>query len=412
MPAARVGPRLHARRGHPARPGPGLQLHARTPTTISPGVYYGGIVISGQAQVQFNPGVYSSPAAACSTRATPFSRSKSIGGTRRQPGPRPVLQHRLPELRRNVRPGSHLPAERPSPVRLPGRRRAPSVPADEWLDQAGAAGTYTLIAETRSATRWPTPRTWRRRSIRRPGTTSKSRLATIVPPIPDSGIFVRYRYGMLAGSDAAIDLEVELLKGTTIIANQVKQDIQAVAGWQVGEFELTTADLAEIGTDWTDLRLNFKATATTPGADDRGQSCAGQLGAAPDSRDRVAVLPGHDQARRSGRRGGLGDRYRAVGRPALLAGRHARPGNGDGEQSRRDDRRSGQRRHEHRRHDLCAASAREDHGQRASDAEPDVAAVQVLAWQFTVGGNGVLNMPYDPDQFFGTPQTAQKGLVE
>ena len=34
----------------------------------------------------------------------------------------------------------------------------------------------------------------------------------------------------------------------------------------VGEFELTTADRAEI-TDWTDLRLNFKATAT-PGADD------------------------------------------------------------------------------------------------------------------------------------------------
>ncbi len=46
-----------------------------------------------------------------------------------------------------------------------------------------------------------------------------------------------------------------------------------------------------------------------------------------------------------------------------------------------------------------------------STAEPDVAAVQVLAWQFQVGGNGVLNMPYDPDQFFGTPQTAQKGLV-
>ncbi len=41
-------------------------------------------------------------------------------------------------------------------------------------------------------------------------------LADIVPPIPDSGIFVRYRYGMLAGSDAAIDLEVELLKGARL----------------------------------------------------------------------------------------------------------------------------------------------------------------------------------------------------
>ena len=42
----------------------------------------------------------------------------------------------------------------------------------------------------------------------------------------------------------------------------------------------------------------------------------------------------------------------------------------------------------------------------------DVAAVQVLAWQFQVGGNGILNIPYDPDQLFGTPQTARKGLVE
>jgi hypothetical protein len=46
------------------------------------------------------------------------------------------------------------------------------------------------------------------------------------------------------------------------------------------------------------------------------------------------------------------------------------------------------------------------------ESDADVAAVQVLAWQFQVGGNGVLNMPYDPDQLFGTPQAAQKGLVE
>jgi len=51
-------------------------------------------------------------------------------------------------------------------------------------------------------------------------------------------------------------------------------------------------------------------------------------------------------------------------------------------------------------------------GKGGSEANPNVATVQVLAWQFKVTGNGYLSMPYDPDLLFGTPQSARKGLVE
>ena len=45
-------------RRYPPHPRPGLQLHVRYPSDVGPGVYYGGIVISGQAKVNFDPGIY------------------------------------------------------------------------------------------------------------------------------------------------------------------------------------------------------------------------------------------------------------------------------------------------------------------------------------------------------------------
>ncbi len=106
------------------------------------------------------------------------------------------------------------------------------MPQDEWLDQTGIAGTYSSIADpigdtTADATYLASP------INPEDGDHFEVSLGNLVPPLPDAGIFVRYRYGMLAGSDAAIDLEVELLKGATVIANQVKFDIQTVSGYQV-----------------------------------------------------------------------------------------------------------------------------------------------------------------------------------
>ena len=91
-----------------------------------------------------------------------------------------------------------------------------------WLIEANAAGTYTAIAElvgdtTADATYLASPT-----NPTAPNHFEVS-LADIVPPIPDTGIFVRYRYGKPVGSDAVIDLEVELLQGTTVIASQVQR---------------------------------------------------------------------------------------------------------------------------------------------------------------------------------------------
>jgi hypothetical protein len=36
------------------------------------------------------------------------------------------------------------------------------------------------------------------------------------------------------------------------------------------------------------------------------------------------------------------------------------------------------------------------------------ASVQIIAWQFDVGGNSTLDMPYDPSQLYQFPE---KGLV-
>ena len=257
----------------------------------------------------------------------------------------------------------------------------PSVPADEWLDQVGGAGTYTVIAEAIGDTVADT--TYLASPINpEPGDHFEVSLSDIVPPIPDSGIFVRYHYRMPAGSDAAIDLEVELLKGTTIIANQVKQNIQAVAGWQLGEFELTTADLAEIGTDWTNLRLNFKPTPDAWRGPDieptaRCVSWAQLQIPADSSRNCQGMIRLAGQADVKA----WATAIEPVDRPAVLAGRHAITATAR-RTIRRHDRRSGQRRHGHRRHDLRPRSSREDHGQWRERRRPDVAAVQVLAWQF------------------------------
>ena len=58
----------------------------RTPTTLSPGVYYGGIVISGQAQVRFNPGVYYIAGGGIQYQGNASSAFEVIGGTGGDPG--------------------------------------------------------------------------------------------------------------------------------------------------------------------------------------------------------------------------------------------------------------------------------------------------------------------------------------
>jgi hypothetical protein len=195
-----------------------------------------------------------------------------------------------------------------------------------------------------------------------------------------------------------------------VIASQSHLDIPSITPWQEGSFPLTAANLASV-TDWSDLRLNFKATST-PGADadvesdraliswaqfqipaDSSRNCQGMIRLAgqadvtawaTDIEPWAGLLMWQD--------GTLTGNGRANNPVAMINIQ----GNGAMDISGT----------------IYAPQALvKIAGNGASSADADTAAVQVLAWQFQIGGNGVLNMPYDPDQLFGTPEVARKGLV-
>lgn len=390
-------------------PGPGCSFAGNSgyPVTLDPGVYYGGIVISGQAKVQFNPGVYYLAGGGMQYQGNDESSFKVVGGTGGNPGRALFFSTGDPTY------GGTCAMDPTFPQNAPPQYASPDgdLTSDgEWLTEAGLSGTYTAIAELVGDTVADTTYLASPSNPTAPNHFEVS-LASIVPPIPDSGISVAYRYGKPVGSDAVINLEVELLQGTTVIASQLQSDIPSITAWQEGTFELTSADLAEI-TDWTDLRLNLKATSTA-GADadveaDRALVSWAQL-----------QIPENDSRHCQGmvRLAGQADvsAWATDVEPwagLLMWQDGTLDGNGRGNnpvaminiQGNGGMNISGT---------IYAPKARvEIKGNGESDADPDTAAVQVLAWQFSVGGNGVLNMPYDPDQLFGTPQPALKGLVQ
>jgi hypothetical protein len=390
-------------------PGPGCGFAGNSgyPATLNPGVYYGGIVISGQARIRFNPGVYYLAGGGLQYQGNASSSLDVIGGTGGNPGRALFFSTGDPTY------GGICALDPTFPQNAPPQYASPdgNLTSDgEWVTEAGGGGTYTSISELVGDEVADTTYLASPVNPTAPNHFEVS-LATIVPPIPDSGIFVRYRYGTPDGSDAVINLEVELLQGTTVIASRSHPDIQSITTWQEGSFELTTTDLAEIS-DWTDLRLNFKATSTA-GADadvelDRALVSWGQLQIpAIGSRHCQGMIRLAGQADVSAwatdiepwagllmwQDGTLDGNGRGTNPVAMIDVQ----GNGGMDIAGT----------------IYAPKALvKIQGNGESDADPDVAAVQVLAWQFQVGGNGVLNMPYDPDQLFGTPQSALKGLVE
>jgi hypothetical protein len=370
-------------------------------------------VISGQAQVQFNPGVYYIAGGGIQYQGNESSSFKVIGGTDGNPGRALFFSTGDPTYTGTCALDPTFPQNSPPQFALPdGDVPAPDGFDGAWLTEANTAGTYTSIADligdvTADATYLASP----------PEPADPNHfevtLSDIVPPIPDSGIFVRYRYGKAAAADAEINLEVELLQGTTVIANQLQTNIPSIAtGWLEGSFELTAAELAQI-TNWADLRINFKATTTAPGADgntdpdralvswaqlqipaDASRHCQGMIrlaGQADVEAWGTAVAPWTNLL--FWQDGTITGNGRANNPVAMIDIQ----GNGGMNISGT----------------IYAPKALvKIAGNGESTTEADTAAVQVLAWQFQIGGNGILNMPYDPDQLFGTPQNAQKGLVE
>ncbi len=386
-------------------PGPGCGFTSRTPTTLSPGVYYGGIVISGQAQVRFNPGVYYIAGGGIQYQGNTSSAFEVIGGSGGNPGRALFFSTGNPAYAGVCALDPTFPQNSPPQFALPDGNLTSD---GAWLAETTDAATFTAIAELAgNATADVT-------YIRSPAEPTgpnhfEVSLSDIVPPIPDSGLFVRYRYGKPIGSDAVINLEVELLQGTTVIASLQQSDIPTITTWQDGSFELTAADLAEI-TNWADLRLNFKATST-PGADadteldraliswaqlqvpaDESRHCQGMIRLAGNADVKAFATDIEPWAGLLMWQDGTLDGNGRANNPVAMIDIQGNGGMYIGGT-------------------IYAPKAQvKILGNGSSEA--DVAAVQVLAWQFQIGGNGVLNIPYDPDELFGTPQTARKGLVE
>lgn len=385
-------------------PGPGCSFTRASPiVTLSPGVYYGGIVVSGQAKVQLNPGVYYIAGGGIQYQGNSNSSFDVIGGTGGNPGRALFFSTGDPTYAGICALDPTFPQNSPPQFGPPDG----DLTFDgAWLTELDAPGTYTAIADlvgdaTADVTFLKSPS-----SPTAPNHFEVS-LADIVPPIPDSGIFVRYRYGKPAGSTATINLEVELLQGTTVIASKVESNIPSITPWLDGSFELTTANLAAI-TDWTDLRLNFKATST---------------GGSDPNLDRALVswaqlqIPAIESRRCQGmiRLAGQADvtAWATDVDPwggLLMWQDGTLTGNGKGNNPVAMINIQGNGEMDIAGTIYAPKALVKIAGNGVSDA--DTAAVQVLAWQFQIGGNGVLNMPYDPDQFFGTPESAQKGLVE
>ena len=393
--------------GNLLSPGPGCSFTSRTPTTLSPGVYYGGIVISGQAQVRFNPGVYYIAGGGIQYQGNSRSAFEVIGGVAPNPGRALFFSTGDPTYTGICAVDPTFPQNSPPQF---GQPDANLTAGGAWITETAAPGTFTTISElvgdaSADLTYLASPA-----EPTAPQHFEVS-LSDIVPPIPDSGIFVRYRYGKPATSDAVINLEVELVQGTSVIASQSHPDIPTISTWTDGSFELTTAELAAI-TNWADLRLNFKATSS-PGSDsdpdvDRALVSWAQLQIPADaSRHCQGMIRLAGQA---DLKAWATDVEPWAGLLFWQDGTLTGNGKGNNPVAMIDVQGNGGM---NISGTIYAPQALvKIQGNGLSDADPDVAAVQVLAWQFQIGGNGVLNMPYDPDQFFGTPATAQKGLVE
>ena len=106
-------------------PGPGCSFTSRTPTIVSPGVYYGGIVISGQAQVRFNPGVYVLAGGGMQYQGNSRSSFEVIGGTGGNPGNALFFSTGYPNYGGTCALDPTFPQNSPPQYAFAGRGRAP-----------------------------------------------------------------------------------------------------------------------------------------------------------------------------------------------------------------------------------------------------------------------------------------------
>jgi hypothetical protein len=367
------------------------------PVRLDPGVYYGGWVIRGQAKVELNPGIYYIAGGGIQMSGNPNNVLEAVDGSG--------------GIGRTLIFSTGDPTFSGTCAQDPEWPPAPSVSIvqyarpDAFIGSSGTwTGTYESInevaADDTDILDSPTD----------PDASDyyEVDLSLVDTPAAMSGVEVRYRFAKSVDPGQPIDLLVELVEGTTVVASKTESDIGAA--WQDGSFALTLAEATSI-TDWNDLRLRFDPSAT-----------AGDPASAQISWAEVEVPPGSSPS----------PERRCQGKIEIVGGNSLKmkptdivpwagmlmwqDGTADG---------NGKANNPVAKVDIggqgvmniagtiYAPQARVWlRGNGASDPSDAVAGVQIIAWQFSVVGNGVLNMPYDPDELFGIQVPGHKGLVQ
>jgi len=238
-------------------------------------------------------------------------------------------------------------------------------------------------------------------------------LSDVDTPVAMTGVVVRYRYAKSADSSGqTIKLSVQLRQGTRVVASKEHLNIPGVttAGWQAGSFTLTQTEATSI-TDWTDLRLRIDPTTTANGQARQAQGSWAEVEVPPGAaasaarrcQGKIEIVGGNSftaQATDIAPWAGL-----------LMWQDGTLNGNGRGNNPVAKVDIGGQGSMNIAGTIYAPKALVTLRGNGSSDPTARTAAVQVIAWQFAIVGNGGLNMPYDATQLFGTPQAARKGLI-
>lgn len=384
------------------------------PAVLEPGVYYGGWVIRGQAKLHLRPGIYYIAGGGIQLSGNPSNVLEAIDGAAGEPGRVLIFSTGDSTHTGSCVENADYPA--PPPVSWTQYAR-PSGDALAYIDGVWTGDYLSIDEVTFDDTDF----------LASPLNPSEPNvhevtLSGVDTPADLTGVVVRYRYAKSANAGQTIDLTVELREGVgagtpLVIASQTHEDIPGeveAGGWQEGEFTLTTTEANSID-NWWDLSIRIDPTAEAAAVvEDERQA---QLSWAE-----VEVPPGTAafEARRC-----QGKLELTGGNSLKLYPTDISPWAGlviwqDGTMPA-DDGHLGPATNRVAKVDLggqgemfiagtvYAPQAKcYLRGNGSSNPSTNHAGVQMVCWQFEVVGNGTLDMPYDPNLFFGH---AQKGLV-
>lgn len=383
--------------GNLLSPGPGCVFEGAHgyPTRLSPGIYYGGIVIRGQAKLKLNPGIYyiGGGGIQMSGNNTALEAVDTAGVI----NPILIFSTGDPSYGGSCAEDENWP---PAPV-VPVTQY--SSPIADAAVNGSWTGTFMDIDEFTAVD------TDYLESPLAPTATHHFdvEMGGVDTPASETGVVIEYRYQKSADAGQVIDLTLELREGTDVIASATHTNIPGGSAWQAGSIPLTNSEAAAIS-DWYNLEMRIKAVATG-GSEDR---------AARVSWIRVTVPPGSTASPQRRCQG----KIEIVGQGSFT-GKATTIAPWSGMLLWQDGTLSGNGRATNpiAKIDIGGQGTLKIsgtvygpqaecylRGNGASDPANKRAAVQMVCWRFTVVGNGGLNMPYDPSQLFGNNL---KGLV-